>query len=47
MNVLSMAFIEVYFYFLLALTTLLAGCSYWIPALVYVNALLLFAMLYL
>jgi hypothetical protein len=42
-----MAFIEVYFYFLLALTTLLAGCSYWIPALVYVNALLLFAMLYL
>src|SRR6266404_9456007 len=43
----SIAVIEIYFYFLVALTAVLASCSYWIPLLVYVNAALLLGMLYL
>ena len=42
-----MAFIEVYFYFLVGLTILVALCSHWYPFLVYLNAVLLFLMLYL
>jgi len=47
MTVVSIAFLEVYFCFLVALTGLVAACSYWVPTLVYVNAGLLLVMLYL
>src|ERR1035437_10071569 len=47
MTVVTMAFIEINFYFLVALTALIALCSYWFSTLVYVNAVLLLLMLYL
>jgi Ion channel len=47
MRVLAMVFVEVYFYFLVTLSTALASCSYWVPMLVYVNSVVLLAMLYL
>jgi len=47
MRVVTMAFIEVYFYFLVSLSILLALSSHWFPLLVYLNAILLFLMLYL
>src|ERR1035438_2109002 len=47
MRVVTMAIIEVFFYFLVFRSILVALCSYWLSMLVYFNAVLLFLMLYL
>ena len=47
MTVVTMALIEVNFYFLIGLTIIISFCSYWYPMLVYINAALLLLMLYL
>jgi hypothetical protein len=47
MRVVSMAFIEIYFYFFCIITAVLALASHWFPVLVYVTAVVLLIMLYL
>lgn len=43
--VVAMAMIEVYFYFLVSVAALIALCAYWFPLLVYLNAMVLLAVL--